>query len=970
MNRPDFRGIIISISAVLLCSLLLAAPVVPQGERDLTKPDTKATPATRPGATPTPVPAIKPSETTVAATKKICATRPETVGGTLTPEAFSDRLVTYFQSETEVQIVSLENTGDIEQARRRATSLGCEYLIRTIIKGDQKGANIKLISKKKYKISVEYFLEQLSDNRILRSEKLEEADKNDETAVGNVIGKLASGVFSALGVGRNPRQSSETVSSPNFTQDVISEPMIAPRLVVQTSHASSVSDFVYSPDGKLLATLGADGVVKIWLVYSKLEVLTIPGFDVVGIDFHPNGRQIACVSKNSVVRIFDVGTGNLARRFSVPIEFSPSGNLLVVGKIGGVKILDVATGRTSTVFKNKDDDEPIESLKISPDGKSVAAVVLKNKVKIWSLLTLKEIKEFDANVEEVTAISFSRDSSRIAVGSVNGSVKTYFASNGKGDKRIVDSNLDKEFVVKKIGGIVGKFVPYIDSAIRLKNLIDYFTRIYKDESIRAVDFSPDGKSLAYQSGDNSVKVVNLENGAELFGVQTENTQIFREGNALTKFFISRYFKQICPVKFNNDGSSLNTCREFKNIQRWDAKTGKSLETLAVARRGAAAKLPFPVPFAVSSAAYFLNDKTLVTTTLGGGVALWNLESGAEPEKLLDENGLINVPISPDGKLFTKIIDDGKAVGVFEVESKKQVSGQPYEKVKIFSATFSPDGRYLAVQLFEEKEKKKDDEKDETKDGKKKKDDKKKDDQTEKKNTVKYRTQRVIVSVFDIAAGSEIRRFENVSPNQFAFSPDGKNIAVMPNGQSLFDSFSNKSAIKMFDIVSGDLVHKTNIRTTSLGEFGSKIVFSSDGKVFVAEDSGMLKVWETATGKKLQEKRLDDFQTPFNLTFVPQKNVVTFTTFKGIFNWEIDANQVTRLPITTEYWGKISYSPERKGTGHRQHGEPRQIVRNAGFHRGGKPDFTDSTGLADGFSRRSIRRGSIGGHHGGSLGNAR
>lgn len=890
------------IAFIFFLGFFIPGNLAQDNERDIRNRNSNTSPSPTPTATSTPdVPIPGPTQQRNTKTK-VCISKPQKVGGNLTPETFMDRLLTYFESEPELQIIPIENVIDADQAKRRAVAANCAYLLRTNIDGETKGIKIKIIGNKKYKIAVEYFLDRLSDNQVLKTEKIEAANKDDEAAVNEVIGKIARGVFSVIGVGNNPNPTSQTEQNNEIPVEEETETMISPRLVVQTSHASSVTDFTYSKDGKLLATLGADGVVKIWLVKTKQEIVTIAGYDVAGIDFHPNGKQIACVSKNSVVRLFDVATGNLARRpfyeikasekkrdnseatnlllFNnpIPIAFTQTGRLLVVGKIGGVRVIDVPNG-TSKTITTKDEDEVINSLSISPDGKLVATVIEKNKIKIWSLLSLKEIEEFKTGVEKVTALAFSRDGNKIAIGSINGSVKTFFVEKGKKHQEIVEKKGDSD----PCGGVISlacKFIPGVDIAVRINNLIEEFTRIYKDESIRSLDFSPDGKTLAYHSGNNSVQVVDIETKASIFSVPTENKPVFSQGNAVTKF-ISKFFKQLCPVKFSSDGTSLNTCRELRNIQRWDAKTGESIETLAVSRRGLKKLLPFPIPFAVGSSASFLNERMLVISTLNGGIKIWDLESGAEPIHLLSESGLANIPLSSDGKFYIANLENGKGIGVFELESRKQIKAFDFGELRPFSASFSPDGKLFAVQLLEEKE--------------------------EKKN----RKQKIILSIRDISTGNELSRIENISPNQFTFSPDSKKVAYIPNGKSPLDFFVNKTVIKMWDIAAGQEIYKIKVVMETGNEFISKIAFSTDGKTFAAEDKNTIKLWETETGKQIQEVSITVDQDPFSLTFIPNRNVLTFTSPSGMYNWNIETNRITKLPLTGNLWGNLSYSPNGK-----------------------------------------------------------
>lgn len=878
-------------------------------ERDLRNRNSNTSPSPTPTANPSPV--VPKTETTQTKNTKtkVCISKPQKVGGNLAPETFMDRLLTYFESEPELQIVPIENVIDADQAKRRAVAANCAYLLRTNINGQVGGkiGGIKIpnvpFSSNKYKIEVEYFLDRLSDNQVLKTEKIKASNKDDEVAVNEVIGKIAKEIFSVIGVGNNPNPTPQSSPATETNDDESEEEFFAPRLVIQTSHASSVTDFTYSKDGKLLATLGADGIVKIWLVKTKQEIVTIAGYGVVGFDFHPNSKQIACVSKNGVVRLFDVATGNLARRpfyeikasekktdhneitnlllFNnpVPISFTQTGRLLVVGKIGGVRVIDVPNG-TSKTITTKNEDEVINSLSLSPDGKLVATVIEKNKIKIWSLLSLKEVEEFKSDVEEVTALAFSRDGSKIAIGSMNGSVKTFFVNNGKKHQEIVEKKGD----VDPCGGLASiacKFVPGFDAAVRISKLIEEFNRNFKDESIRSLDFSPDGNTLAYHLGDNSIKVVDIESKALIFSVPTENKPVFSQGNDSSKSFLSRYFKQLCPVKFSSDGTTLNTCRELRNIQRWNAKTGESIETLAVSRRNSKSLLPFPIPFEIGSSAFFLNERMLVTSTLGGGVKIWDLESGAEPIHLLSESGLANIPLSADGKFYIANLESGKGIGVFELESRKQIKAFEFGDLRAFSATFSPDGKMFAVQLLEEKEEK------------------------------KSRKRKIILSIRDISTGNELSRIENISLNQFTFSPDSKKVVFLPNGKSPLDFFANKTTIKMWDIAAAKELYKINVVMETLNEFGSKIVFSPDGKTFAAEDKNTIKLWETETGKKVQEVSITPDQAPFSLTFVPNQKVITFNALSGIYNWNIETNRITKLPLTGNLWGNLSYSTNGK-----------------------------------------------------------
>jgi WD40 repeat protein/transcriptional regulator with XRE-family HTH domain len=191
------------------------------------------------------------------------------------------------------------------------------------------------------------------------------------------------------------------------------------------------------------------------------------------------------------------------------------------------------------------------------------------------------------------------------------------------------------------------------------------------DMVLSVAFSPDGKTLAAGSADDTVRLWDVATHQPI-GIPLINSPS----------------TSVNSVAFSPDGKTLAAGSADGTIQLWDVATGR----------------PIGVPFSNSpspsvNSVAFSPDGTLAAGSADGTIQLWDVATG-RPIGVPFSNGqasVNSVTFSPDGKTLATGNDDGK-VRLWDAATRRQLQlvrpgiGQGGA---VYSVAFSLDGKYLA-----------------------------------------------------------------------------------------------------------------------------------------------------------------------------------------------------------------------------------------------------------------------------------
>jgi WD40 repeat protein len=381
-------------------------------------------------------------------------------------------------------------------------------------------------------------------------------------------------------------------------------------------------------------------------------------------------------------------------------------------------------------------------------------------------------------------------------------------------------------------------------------------------------FSPDGKTLASNFGDNKVHLWDLHNSKVFRSLTGHGAEILQftfnpDGKMLAstsfdksiRFWDVRSGKQLAVITeqdvlffslaFSPDGKMLASSTVDKNIQLWDLQGFKKVNTLKGHDE------------MVLSLSFSPDGKILASGSSDHSIRLWDLSNGNEIKKLKGHTGFVSIVIfSPDGKsLVSRSVDQTVRIWDWQSGEVLKIIGGDTHDGKINIIVLNPDGKTLVAVSH---------------DGS--------------------------AHLWDINTGEKLTTLKQPG-NQYysaSLSPDGRTLATgSNNGFRLWDIgrfVGQKSASALIEPTKSDGTGIPKILEGHTGWIGYT-TYSPDGhKLASASLDGIIRLWSMPDGKQtaILKGHTDSVSS---LVFSPDSNKLISSGHDGRLRiWDVNTGQ--------------------------------------------------------------------------------
>lgn len=312
--------------------------------------------------------------------------------------------------------------------------------------------------------------------------------------------------------------------------------------VAKIAHDDEVISLGFSPDGKLLASGGQDGWLRVWSPNTGGVVSSFnASAPVQKVAFDASSEIVYIITSFGVARSVDAISGEELARFVSDSEstltdfaLSPDGNLLAAGNAdGAVWVWAITSDQRQALPQGK--NVAVAAVHFLPDGKSLFTATWSGEADIWDIDN-RAVRQQVKHDKRILASAMSAQGRYVASASYDGNLKVMDVSSGNiilsVDLGALPSTIafspDQRFLAVSRGSVprdgwllFKQGLNREPSRVTIFDLASQQTLIDlpHPDWVSTIAFSPDSRLLFSGGEDGAVRVWKVDTGQELQRVQ-------------------------------------------------------------------------------------------------------------------------------------------------------------------------------------------------------------------------------------------------------------------------------------------------------------------------------------------------------------------------------------------------------------------------------------------------------------------